>query len=128
MTTVLRGSDNFDTAGANLVKSWVTFNGTGTVAIRSSLNVSSITDNGVGDYTVNFTTAFTDVNYSATNLFDTDADANSNFSASNIASRQCSYIQSQKTTSAFRIYSGANNTSGAGSKIDFREISLTFSR
>jgi hypothetical protein len=44
---------------------WVNFNGTGTVAIRASGNVSSITDNGVGDYTVNFTTALTDANYSA---------------------------------------------------------------
>ena len=40
-------------------------NGTGTVAIRASGNVSSITDNGTGDYTVNFTTAMTDANYSA---------------------------------------------------------------
>ena len=39
------------------------FNGTGTVAIRSSYNVSSITDNGNGDYTVNFTTALSDANY-----------------------------------------------------------------
>jgi hypothetical protein len=42
---------------------WVNFNGTGTVAIRSSYNVSSITDNGTGDYTVNFTTATSDANY-----------------------------------------------------------------
>lgn len=42
---------------------WVNFNGTGTVAIRSSYNVSSITDNGTGDYTVNFTTALADANY-----------------------------------------------------------------
>jgi hypothetical protein len=45
-------------------RAWVNFNGTGTVAIRASGNVSSITDNGVGDYTVNFTTAMPDVNYS----------------------------------------------------------------
>jgi len=44
-------------------RSWVNFNGTGTVAIRSSGNVTSITDNGVGDYTVNFTNAMPDVNY-----------------------------------------------------------------
>jgi hypothetical protein len=44
-------------------KAWVNFNGTGTVAIRSSFNVSSITDNGTGQYTVNFTTAFVDINY-----------------------------------------------------------------
>ena len=48
-----------------LCKVWVNFNGTGTVAIRASFNVSSITDNGTGDYTVNFTTAMPDANYAA---------------------------------------------------------------
>ncbi|WP_197728972.1 hypothetical protein [Rhizobium ruizarguesonis] len=47
------------------VKAWVNFNGTGVVAIRASKNVSSITDNGTGDYTVNFTTALADANYAA---------------------------------------------------------------
>jgi len=45
-------------------RAWVNFNGTGTVAIRTSGNVTSITDNGTGDYTVNFTTAMPDANYS----------------------------------------------------------------
>jgi hypothetical protein len=45
-------------------KAWVNFNGTGTVAIRAAGNVSSITDNGTGDYTLNFTTALADANYS----------------------------------------------------------------
>jgi len=49
---------------SGLAKAWVNFNGTGTVAIRASFNVSSITDNGTGDYTVNFTTAMSDANYS----------------------------------------------------------------
>jgi hypothetical protein len=44
-------------------KVWVNFNGTGTVAIRASFNVTSISDNGVGDYTVNFTNAMSDANY-----------------------------------------------------------------
>jgi hypothetical protein len=44
-------------------KAWVNFNGTGTPAIRASYNVSSITDNGTGDYTLNFTNAFADANY-----------------------------------------------------------------
>lgn len=44
-------------------RAWVNFNGTGVVAIRGSGNVSSITDNGVGVYTVNFTTAMPDANY-----------------------------------------------------------------
>ncbi len=54
------------TATAYGCRAWVNFNGTGTVAIRGSGNVSSITDNGVGDYDVNFTTAMPDTNYSVT--------------------------------------------------------------
>lgn len=46
-------------------RAWVNFNGTGTVAIRASGNVSSITDRGTGQYTVNFTTSMSDANYSA---------------------------------------------------------------
>ena len=49
--------------GAQLAKAWVNFNGTGTVAIRDSYNVSSITDNGTGNYTVNYSTAFSNANY-----------------------------------------------------------------
>lgn len=45
-------------------RAWVNFNGTGTVAIVGSGNVTSITDNGTGDYTVNFTNAMPDANYS----------------------------------------------------------------
>ena len=47
-------------------RAWVNFNGTGTVAIRASGNVTSITDNGTGDYTINFTTAMPDTNYAPT--------------------------------------------------------------
>ena len=47
-------------------RAWVNFDGTGTAAIRGSGNVTSITDNGTGDYTVNFTTAMSDANYSVT--------------------------------------------------------------
>jgi hypothetical protein len=54
------------TAVAYGCRAWVNFNGTGTVAIRASGNVSSITDNGTGDYTVNFTTAMPDANYTIT--------------------------------------------------------------
>lgn len=53
------------TAPIYACRAWVNFNGTGTVAIRAGGNVSSITDNGVGNYAVNFTTAMADVNYSA---------------------------------------------------------------
>ena len=50
-------------AAAYGCRAWVNFNGTGTVAIRDSGNVSSITDNGTGNYTINFATAMPDVNY-----------------------------------------------------------------
>jgi hypothetical protein len=52
------GSENYK------CRAWVNFNGSGAVAIRASGNVSSITDNGPGDYTVNFTNAMPDANYS----------------------------------------------------------------
>lgn len=52
-----------DTVVDGSAKAWVNFNGTGTVAIRRAFNVSSITDNGTGDYTVNFTNAMVDANY-----------------------------------------------------------------
>lgn len=70
--STLRVNTIQDASGGDIVnsrgiaKAWVNFNGTGTVAIRSAMNVSSITDNGTGDYTVNYSTAFSDANYSAT--------------------------------------------------------------
>jgi hypothetical protein len=56
------------TEQGQLCKAWVNFNGTGTVAIRASYNVSSITDNGTGDYTVNFTSALADANYAVVGI------------------------------------------------------------
>jgi hypothetical protein len=56
---------NLNNISSQLAKAWVNFNGTGTVAIRDSYNVSSITDNGTGDYTVNFSTALNNSNYCA---------------------------------------------------------------
>lgn len=52
-----------DVAGPGLCKAWVNFNGTGTVAIFAAFNVSSITDNGTGSYTINFTQAMPDSNF-----------------------------------------------------------------
>lgn len=47
-------------------KAWVAFNGTGTPALLQSYNVTSLTDNGVGDYTINLTVAFSATNYACT--------------------------------------------------------------
>lgn len=54
------GTQKFHPAAA---KVWGVFNGTGVVSLLANYNVSSITDNGVGDYTINFTTAFSSANY-----------------------------------------------------------------
>jgi hypothetical protein len=60
----LKFNSGFGSVGtAYGVRAWVNFNGTGTVAIRDSGNVSSITDHGTGQYTANFTTNMPDVNY-----------------------------------------------------------------
>jgi hypothetical protein len=52
-----------DTVVNGTAKAWVNFNGTGTVAIRRAFNVSSISDVGVGQYRINFTSAMIDTNY-----------------------------------------------------------------
>ena len=72
-TTFLRGDNTFSgvanlttasgTAPSYSARAWVNFNGTGTVAIRASGNVSSITDRAVGRYTVNMITPISDINY-----------------------------------------------------------------
>jgi len=64
-TQTISGVKTFSSApiATNIAKAWVHFNGTGTIAVNASHNVASLTDNGVGDYTVNFTTAMVDANY-----------------------------------------------------------------
>lgn len=55
------GGTAFSTRG--VAKAWVNFDGTGTIAARDSENVTSLTDNGTGDYTVNFTNTFDVADY-----------------------------------------------------------------
>lgn len=86
---------------SGLAAAWVNFDGTGTVAIRASYNVSSITDNGAGDYTVNFTTAMPDANYAAITM--ATYSGGPYISGHNIAAAQ--------TASAFRAMS---STTGGG--------------
>lgn len=61
------GGNSMPTADLNQgrARAWCNFNGTGTIAARDSFNVSSLTDNGTGNYYVNVTTAFTNSNFSA---------------------------------------------------------------
>ena len=89
-------------------RAWVNFNGTGTVAIRGSGNVSSITDNGTGDYTVNFTTAMVDANYAA---FVGGIEDNAGGAAGNVLTR---FHRTLPLTTSVRI---SSNTDG-GSAFD----------
>ena len=88
------------TEQGQLCKAWVNFNGTSTVAIRASYNVSSITDNGTGDYTVNFTNAMADANYSWSG---SAQDSNSSGTALSGAWPRSGVSPS---TTALRIYAG----------------------
>lgn len=101
-------------------RAWVNFNGTGTVAIRASGNVSSITDNGTGDYTVNFSTAMPAANYA------------SNVSAGQSGGNQQSGINMfennaraavSPTTSAFRF-----TTFAGGAFVDHAQVLVSVFR
>ena len=82
-------------------RAWVNFNGTGTVAIRASGNVSSITDNGTGDYTVNFTTAMPDANYAYS--------GNANIGTGNYNLILSPNRTTSPSTSAFRIVTASTD-------------------
>jgi hypothetical protein len=74
-------------------RAWVNFNGTGTVAIRSSGNVSSITDNGTGDYTVNFSNNMPDGNYSVALGSQPASTANASVQINNAANPTASAVR-----------------------------------
>jgi hypothetical protein len=82
-------------------RAWVNFDGTGTPAIRESGNVSSITDNGTGDYTVNFTTAMPDNDFSVTGC--------TGGSSSDPITYTGAFLCPQQTTSTFVIRTGSTN-------------------
>jgi len=106
-----------------LAKAWVNFNGTGTVAIRASYNVSSITDNGSGDYTVNFTTAMPDANYSAVCMVSTN-----NVEAGGRSGNVMMILNSTApTASAFRVinlFGASSSTVSGNGDVTYSNISI----
>lgn len=105
---------NADGVEVYTAKAWVNFNGTGTVAINASGNVTSITDNGTGDYDINFTTAMIDANYSAV--------ATSNQFANKIALATI-------TTTEFRLTTGRQaDFNGNTTFVDANSISVAVFR
>lgn len=103
-------------------RAWVNFNGTGAVAIRNSGNVSSITDNGTGDYTVNFTTAMVDNTYSWSIGCNTATSVTTGYAT---LKTDASSVPASYTTSAFRILTCE---SSLGSLRDISYICLSFFR
>lgn len=83
-----------------IAKAWVNFNGTGTVAIRDSFNVSSITDLGTGRYTINFTTAMPNANYGAS----VSISSMPGVSDANLVSTDCNNnVRANPTTTTFTV-------------------------
>ena len=110
VTSAKLGSNAIDTQALSLFnasgsapvyacRAWVNFNGTGTVAINASGNVSSITDNGTGDYSVNFTTAMPDANYATSAFAAQESGADNNVTCVG----QKGTIASNYTTSLCRL-------------------------
>jgi hypothetical protein len=98
-------------------RAWVNFDGTGTVAIRASGNVSSITDNGTGDYTVNFTTAMPDANYSTVSTSE----------STTVLTIATNMQIEEQTTTAARIRCRRSGSS-AGATIDVSIITVAIFR
>ena len=80
-------------------KAWVSFNGTGTIAIRDDFNVTSLTDNGTGDYAVNFDNAMSNANYSAVASVNSIGSANSSSNCAMVFARSGATNVSPTTSS-----------------------------
>jgi hypothetical protein len=107
-TTIADELDTESTAVTNVIngsaKAWVNFSGAGTVAIRESFNVASVTDRAIGKFTVNFTNAMEDTNYCAVGSLGLYGGANQDFPVQGPA------LVIDSTSSLF-VASGSNTTS-----------------
>lgn len=122
--STLRVSNLQDTSGGNsstpaaiangIAKAWVNFNGASTVSVRASYNVSSITDNGIGDYTVNFTNALADANYSVIAIPSRSGDTTT--------SGAHSFLPSTYATSSVKLLSSRGT--GSATDPDFCNVAI----
>ena len=95
---------------ARIAKAWVNLDGTGTIGINDSYNVSSITDNATGDYTVTFSMAMTDANYAVScSILNTTYSHSGDPSFRNAMPQKDGYL-----TSSIRVFSRFVNYSGYG--------------
>lgn len=113
--STIRVSNIQDTSGGNtstpaaiangIAKAWVNFNGTGTVAVRASYNVSSITDANTGEYGINFTSAFTDANFST--VVTAKVDDNNTIGTGNNSTIAGAAV---RTTTSVLVFSSSTNS------------------
>jgi hypothetical protein len=87
------------TQNGTLCRTWVVFNGTGVVSITASFNVSSITDNGTGDYAINFTNAMSNASYSAVASVNSLGSVNSSSNSAMVFARSGATNVAPSTTS-----------------------------
>ena len=106
-------------------KAWVKWNGTGTLAINASFNVSSVTDIGTGYYKVNFATAFADTSYTANFQGDTAVTAGTGHALPFIADYDGSSGDTMATGYTSVIWHQWNN---GGTRVDCAESSGVFFR
>jgi hypothetical protein len=92
ITVTSEGGSATQSLQQGLAKCWVNFNGTGTIAARDSFNVSSLDDNGTGDYGVNMSSVFSSANHSAHGT----CDATGNYSNAEINTVAASGIDSMR--------------------------------
>jgi hypothetical protein len=120
---VLNASGSAPVYGA---RAWVNFNGSGTVAIRASGNVSSITDNGVGDYTVNFTTPMPDASYSISGTAARSGTSGSSGAGISVTPNDA---VTPRTVSACRVVLLANAGDGAfDQNVDSTQVNVVIHR
>ena len=112
-TVQSRGGGAVTLTNQSASKSWVNFNGTGTIATRDSFNIASLTDNATGDYSCNFSNAMSNANYIPTFGFD-------GFGASEMRCLESS--TSRRNTTALV---GTLTNDNAGSAVDINFVYVT---
>ena len=119
ISTISDGTNSTSSTNAiqGSAKAWVNFNGVTTTTINASHNVSSVTRNAAGDYTVNFTIALVDANYVAVGM----SRAQTTGAVSGVVVEE--HFDTAPTTSAFRL-----NTKQTGTRIDTTDCHVAFFR
>jgi len=105
-------------------RAWVNFNGTGTVAIRAAGNVTSITDQGVGGYTINFTTAMPDADYACVVAISTGSFGSATLTGASIASTISGANQNELVPTTTAVGLTTNTRSGTAADVKYASVAI----